>query len=199
MATSNHKKKTSQITEKVWFYSAISCINLAILGMFVVVNVPPPVSATPVAVAIRRPPVQRIVQGLPTHVSLPSLSIDLPIQVGSYDPATGTWPTSMTGAYYADYSVPINNHTGTTLIYSHAQWGLFGNLPDITPGTAVTIDTDTGYAFHYTYQSMRQVDPSDISVFVSEGPPTLVLQTCAGDWSQYRALYSFQFVSMEKL
>ena len=200
MLTSNRRKPLASTGEKLWFYGVISYINLAILGMFVMVNVPPPTfAATPIVVHQAPPPLQKITMGLPTRVVLPSLAIDLPVQTGSYDQASNTWSTSTTDAYYADYSVPVNDHNGTTLIYSHARWGLFGTLPDIAAAAPVTIYTDTGYAFHYTYQSMRQVDPSDTSVFTVNGPPTLVLQTCAGDWSQYRALYSFRFVSVEKV
>lgn len=178
--------------------TAISCLNLAVLGMFIVVNIPLATFAAPVIVKYQPPVQEKVTQGTPTHITIPSVSIDLPIQVGSYNPVSDTWSTDVTDAFYADYSVPVNDHAGTTLIYSHARWGLFGNLPDITPQAAVTVTTDTGYTFHYAYQSVQQVSPSDTSVFTVNGPPTLVLQTCAGDWSQYRALYSFQFVSVEK-
>lgn len=132
------------------------------------------------------------IQGQPVHLSIPSLGIELSVKQGSYDPVTSEWSIDHSGAYHADISMPVNESNGTTLIYAHAQSGLFDTLSKIPTGAQVSVASDTGHTFIYTYDSMRQTDPTDTSVFQSGGPPTLVLQTCAGDWSQYRDLYSFR-------
>lgn len=201
MAASKHRPGRRQL---VWLYSAITAMYLATFTMFTQVASPPPVAtSSPIVVTHVPTPKPALsprpaIQGMPTHISVPSLGIDLNVQTGYYDDASDTWSLDLINAYYAAYSLPINDSNGTTLIYSHAQAGLFDRLPQIQADTEAIVTTDTGYTFRYSFTSMREVDPSDTSVFVFDGPPTLVLQTCVGDWSQYRALFSFKLLSVTK-
>lgn len=188
--------------QKVWFYSLTGLLNLAVGVMFYVINIAPtPVAAVPQPV-IKQPVVVKAIpatQGIPVRVAVPSLSIDLPVAVGSYNPDDGSWTVDATQAYFADASMPINNSNGTSLIYGHAQSTVFETLPQIQPEAEAIVTTDTGYVFHYRYTSVQQVPPSDVSVFTSVGPPKLVLQTCIGAWSELRALFSFRLESIEKV
>lgn len=188
--------------QKVWFYSLTGLLNLAVGVMFYVINIAPtPVAAVPQPV-IKQPVVAKAIpatQGIPVRVAVPSLSIDLPVAVGSYNPDDGSWTVDATQAYFADASMPINNSNGTSLIYGHAQSTVFETLPQIQPEAEAIVTTDTGYVFHYRYTSVQQVPPSDVSVFTSVGPPKLVLQTCIGAWSELRALFSFRLESIEKV
>ena len=189
--------------EKVRFYGLISLMNLAVGVMFYTTSITPaPVSATPtpnlkpVAAA---PQVIPATQGIPTKVTVPSLSIDLPVKIGTYTPENGNWTVDNSGAYYADSSMPINNSNGTTMIYGHAQSPVFATLPQIQPDSTATVTTDTGYVFHYRYLYVKEVAPNDVSVFTASGPPTLVLQTCVGVFSERRALFYFKLESIETL
>lgn len=187
--------------QKAWFYSLIGILNLAVGVMFYVINIAPtPVMASP---APRPQPVVikaiAATQGIPIRVAVPSLSIDLPVAIGSYNPDDGSWTVDTTQAYFADVSMPINNSNGTSLIYGHAQSTVFETLPTIQPDAEAIVTTDTGYAFHYRYVSVQEVQPNDVSVFNSTGPPKLVLQTCIGTWSELRALFSFRLESIEKI
>ena len=137
--------------------------------------------------------------GIPTRIIVPSLAIDLAVGVGSFNSADGSWTIDANKAYYAATSLPINNSNGSTLIYGHARSPIFGKLPKIQSQAEAVIYTDTGYVFHYNYASVKNVLPTDTSVFTADGPPTLVLQTCTGDWDAYRALYSFVLTSEEKV
>ena len=188
--------------QKAWFYSLIGLLNLAVGVMFYVINIAPaPVMAAPQI--HRRPPVViksiAATQGIPIRVAVPSLNIDLPVAVGSYNPDDGSWTVDATQAYFADASMPINNSNGTTLIYGHAQSTVFETLPQIQPDAEAIVTTDTGYAFHYRYTSVQEVPPTDTSVFNATGAPKLVLQTCIGAYSELRALFSFTLISIEKL
>lgn len=187
--------------QKAWFYSLIGLLNLAVGVMFYVINLAPtPVMASP---APRPQPVVikaiAATQGIPIRVAVPSLSIDLPVAIGSYNPDDGSWTVDTTQAYFADVSMPINNSNGTSLIYGHAQSTVFETLPTIQPDAEAIVTTDTGYVFHYRYVSVQEVQPNDVSVFNSTGPPKLVLQTCIGTWSELRALFSFRLESIEKI
>lgn len=187
--------------KKTLFYSLIGLLNIAVGIMFYTVTITPaPVLVVPSPHL--RPIVAKVIpatQGIPVRVVVPSLSIDLPVGIGVYDPENASWTVDATRAYYADASMPINNSNGTTLIYGHAQSTVFETLPQIQPDAEAIIYTDTGYAFHYRHTSVQQVSPSDVSVFTATGPPKLVLQTCIGTWSELRALFSFRLESIETL
>lgn len=195
----------TRVGNKLRFYSMIGLLNLMVGVMFMVVStprpLPPVVSAMPVALR-SHPAVPKVIPaivGTPTRIVIPSLAIDLPVGIGSYDSTSGTWNVDATKAYYADISMPINNSNGVTLIYGHAQTPVFARLPQITAGATADVYTDSGYIFHYHYQSMTQLIPTDTSVFRSDGPPTLTLQTCMGAWDAYRAMFSFSLDSVEKI
>lgn len=186
------------------FYALMGVLNLAVATMFYTVNIKPaPIlsEASLVAVAASyRPPAPKVISaivGTPTRIVIPALAIDLPVGIGSYDP-NGGWNVDLTKAYYADVSMPINNSNGNTLIYGHAQAPIFLRLPQLQPGNEAIIYTDSGYVFHYSYQSVTQVVPTDMSVFRYDGPPTLTLQTCSGDWDAYRSMFLFKLDSVEK-
>lgn len=136
------------------------------------------------------------IQGQPTHLSVPSIGIDLPVKQGTYAADTASWTIDHSAAFHADISMPVNESNGTTLLYAHAQSGLFDVLPRITAGAQAIVTSDTGHTFTYTYVAMTETTPSDTSVFRSDGPPLLVLQTCSGEWSQYRDLYAFHLTKV---
>lgn len=179
-----------------WLYVRIGSLNLGVLGMFYTINQPFPMST--VSTVTPQIHVKKIVSGVPNRLVLSSLGMDLPVGLGTYDKTTDSWSLDLTKAYYADVSVPVNNNNGVTLIYGHGQKPIFGNLPEIKSGAEAVVYTDSGYAFHYKYQTVDMVDPKDTSVFKKDGPPTLVLQTCAGDFDKYRALYRFNLIGYEK-
>ncbi len=183
-------------------YSAIALMNLFVAGMFITILYPKPapVISEPVAAIVRNkmpePALAKINIGLPTRVIVPSVGIDLPVKMGTYDPSTQEWTVDTQSAFYADRSVPINDNNGKTLIYGHAQYGLFSRLPEITEGATADVYTDTGKVFSYTFQSSRQVTPDDTSVFTADGAPMLTLQTCSGPFDAYRTLVSFNLAQV---
>lgn len=136
------------------------------------------------------------IQGQPVHLSVPSLGIELPVKTGTYSADTASWSIDHSAAFHADISLPVNESNGTTLLYAHAQSGLFDTLPKLSAGATAVVQSDSGHTFTYTYTSMTQTVPTDTSVFQSSGPPTLILQTCAGEWSQYRDLYAFRLTGV---
>lgn len=190
---------------KTWFFLATGILNLAVGGMFYTVMQRPPVAAAaPLSSAssqkvAAQPQVVAATKGIPVRIVIPSLAMDLPVGVGSYDPASGNWTLDTTKAYYADVSLPVNDSNGRTLIYGHAQAPVFEALVSLPPEAKAEVYTDNGYVFRYSYTAVKEVTPDDVSIFGADGPPTLVLQTCTGAWSAYRALYSFTFESVQKI
>lgn len=177
-------------------YGAIALINLFVVGMFVAILFPepPPVNIESSVLVPRRlkaPIPLNINLGIPTRIVVPSVGIDLPVRTGAYDPTTQTWTLDTHSAFYADNSVPANDSNGTTLIYGHAQWGLFAAIPAITNGATAQVYTDSGKVFSYSYASTRSVKPDDMSIFVTTGAPSLTLLTCSGAFDTTRTLVSF--------
>lgn len=184
------------------FFAHVAALNLMTGVAFALVLFPEPPPPALAAIAppqpapiTQKPTLIPAVIGMPIHIAVPGVGVDLDVSPGSYDPSLGDWTLSYAEALHADSSMPINDSNGTTLIYAHALEGLFGSLPQLTPGMEAHITTDSGHRFRYRYQHHKAVSPSDTSVFTAKGAPTLVLQTCSGPWDTERSLYYFEFIS----
>ncbi|MCX6728230.1 MAG: sortase [Candidatus Saccharibacteria bacterium] len=185
-----------------WLYARIVAINIVVAGMFFTVSQTPPSAKLNQYLPNNFGYLQTtkyIKSGIPNRIVINSIGMDLAVGMGTFDPNTGNWTIDDTKAYFADISVPANNHNGTTLIYGHNQGPVFGAVNTIQPNTKAVIYTDTGYHFHYIYQSMRQVLPNDVSIFQVNGKPSLVLLTCSGGWDTYRSLYNFKLESVNRI
>lgn len=129
--------------------------------------------------------------GTPTHISIPSVGIDLQVIPGYYYPKTNSWTLSLTDAQYATMTAPANNGEGLTFIYAHYRLNVFYTLPKVQPGAQAIITTDNGHTFTYTFRNSIITEPTDTSLFTYQGKPILVLQTCTGLWYQNRQLFTF--------
>ncbi|MES2876580.1 MAG: sortase [Patescibacteria group bacterium] len=188
-----------QVSDKIGFYVAALICNVMVWGMFTALNVPRiTVSAVPIVVEQPKPAFVPTV-GQPVRVVVPDLSIDVSVEQGSFDPASQEWSLSDQLAYHATASVPVNDSNGATLIYGHAQAQMFEPLVHTSSGMRAEVYTDNSKIFVYEFAAMREVMPTDVSVFTDAGPPTLVMQTCSGPLDAYRALYSFSFVEVREV
>lgn len=142
-------------------------------------------------------PVQPVT-GTANRVSVPSVGIDTTVQAGSYDTDTHSWSISSSGAFHADITVPVNNTNGSTLIYGHAEWPLFGRLPDVSEGAEAIVHTAEGLRFTYLFESKHQIDPADVSSLTATGPPKLLLLTCSGAFDAYRTLVTFRLTGVTR-
>lgn len=183
---------------KIGFYGAACVGNLMVWGMFTLLSMPyVDVTAMPeTRPVITKHATFTATVGKPTSVSVPAVGVEAPVAEGSFNPDTGEWTLSDSYAYFALPSVPANDSNGTTLIYGHAKPGMFESLVNVSPGMTADVRTDIGKTFMYEFISMREVEPSDTTVFTEVGAPTLVLQTCSGPWDVYRALYTFKYVGL---
>ena len=181
---------------KARYYSSVTVIYLVTLLLaFYIFNPPlarPPkveaLKSTPRAVA---PPI--ITAGIPLRIVLPTLELDLAIEVGKYDPVNDSWTLSGYNAHFATITAPANDYADNTFIYGHNNKYVFGHLRFLNPGDPVLVYTDNGLVFHYKYESKLTVSPSDTSVLTYQGPPILTIQTCSGNWDEWREMYKFNF------
>ena len=185
----------------VYTYGLIAVLNGAVEAMFLAVLLfAPEPNYTAVAdvrivqPAVREAPLeQRAIVGTATRIVVPSVGIDTAVHSGSYDTSSSTWTIDTHSAFHADITVPVNDANGTTLIYGHAGWGIFGELPKTAEGAVAYVYTEEGYRFEYSFESNRQVEPGDVSSLAATGPPKLILQTCSGVFDAYRTLVVFSF------
>lgn len=139
---------------------------------------------------------QPTVMGTPNRLVIKSLAIDLTVVGGQYYANSKTWELSGDKAHFAELSVSSNNKTGNTLIYGHNNKQVFYRLNQIKPGAEVSVFTDNGKEFRYSYNTAVETSPNDSSVFNYKGPAMLTLQTCSGLWYQNRQLFAFDFVEV---
>lgn len=139
------------------------------------------------------------VHGKPVHVSVPSVGVDISIEDGFYDSATGLWSIHDYAAFFATISDQANNSGGSTFVYGHNSSEIFGDLRKIKPGATAVITTGNGYQFTYKLTGYEQVAPDEAEKLVYNGKtPRLVLQTCSGFWNETRQLTYFELVSYKK-
>lgn len=179
-------------------FLAGTLLNLATVSMIIFVLWQVPSQPQP-AFSYTPPDMKRSATvGVPSHLEIASLGIELPVQPGSFDPASQNWTLSEESALHALATVPLNDANGATLLYGHATSAVFGNLPQLKPGDIAKVASDTGATFYYAYQSRIDVDPTDTRVFDTSGKPRLVLQTCTGPWDSMRSLYTFTLQRVER-
>jgi LPXTG-site transpeptidase (sortase) family protein len=154
--------------------------------------------AKPIQHMVLKPSVD-LITGTPTHLTIPSLNIDLVVEPGEYNTQTKQWTLSLDKAHFATPSVAPNNLAGNTLIYGHYRPEVFAYLHNITPGSTATVTTDNGYEFSYTFERTEALDPADTSIFMYQGKPRLTIQTCSGAFMQNRQMYYFHYDGYKKI
>ena len=195
----------SQATvKKIRYYSNVTGLNLLALLFFwmtlsplFINNFKPLALSQSASLTKNIKPEAAVISGIPVRLTIPSLSIDLSVDKGQYDPATG-WTLHDLRAYYAIYSAPANDQEGNTFIYGHNNYQTLGAIKSITPGTLATIYTDNGHIFDYSFVSYSFAQPDDLSVFSYKGKPILTVQTCTGVWNESRGMFKFDLLKVEK-
>lgn len=187
---------------KARYYSSVSVLYLATL-LFVWYIFNPlsffrkPNLKNVSAQQIAKPSLAQFTSGKPIRIVVPHANVDLPVDEGNYDSSDGSWTLSNTNAEFAMPSMPANDKQGNTLIYGHDTPRVFAPLDVVTTGDAAVVFTDNGHKFYYIFKSAENVKPDNMNVFQYLGKPALILQTCSGNWSEWRRLYTFDFVRVE--
>lgn len=139
------------------------------------------------------------VQGIPIHINVADVGVNIGVDKGYYNAKNGKWTLSDTAAFYGTMTAPANSESGNTFIYGHNANDIFGNLRDAKVGMQAIVTTDNGYKFVYTLATFKAVSPSDVTLIQPTEAPTLTLQTCSGTWYQFRTLYTFTLDRYEKV
>lgn len=140
---------------------------------------------------------EAVVAGKPVRIIIHTASIDLPVVDGIYDEATGEWSLSDNAAHYAVVTPIANNVGGNTFVYGHNRSSVFASLLKASIGDEARVETENGHALHYVLRSVKDVEPTDVSLFQYEGKPILTVQTCSGAWYENRRLFTFELTKVE--
>ena len=135
----------------------------------------------------------KITAGIPIRIVVPTQNLDLPVDKGVYDQASNSWTLSGYDAQFAYMTAPANDHEGNTFLYGHNNKYVFGHLRFLKPGDPIIIYTANNLVFYYKFDSAMDVGPDDTSVLSYQGPPIVTIQTCSGNWNEFRRMYKFTF------
>lgn len=140
----------------------------------------------------------QVLSGEPATLVIPRLKINLPIELGYYNPAGNSWTLGDGEAFYATSTHQASNQPGNTLIYGHNRSSALEPTRDLVVGDMLQVVTKNGLTFTYAYTGDSVVDPTDISVLTrAYASPHLTLLTCKGLWSQQRRLMDFELTSVQ--
>lgn len=138
-----------------------------------------------------------LVSSKPVHLQIESANVDIEVVDGAYDPVKVEWDLTRDKAHYALVTPEVNNQVGNTLIYGHNLPGVFASLDDAQKGDIAQVTTEDGSVFSYTLKSIKDVDPTDTSLFEYRGDAILTVQTCSGTWFEKRRLFTFEFTEVQ--
>lgn len=132
------------------------------------------------------------IQGMPTHLSVERLGVDLVVQPGTYDPVTKEWTLTHTEAFFATMSEEPGTKPGTTFIYGHNRKSAFGPLANVQVGDTVKLTLEDGTVLTYVYARDVKVTPETTNIIYEKSDfPQLVLMTCDGLFSEARRVMYF--------
>jgi len=142
----------------------------------------------------------------PAKLNIPSLGVNADIiQVGVTATGNMAVPHSFQQVGWYKYG-PAPGNDGDAVLAGHVDNGLslagvFYHLKDIKIGdTFEIVDSASGTAvFEVTATSSLDYHEGDTSaIFTTEGPPTLTLITCTGDWVQADKTYDHRLIVKAK-
>lgn len=142
------------------------------------------------------PETPELVSERPLGLMVPKLKMDLVVKEGKYDAGRASWTIDNKAAFYATITPKPNNSRGNTLIYGHNSHQIFGNLNQLEKDDLVYIKATNQKIFVYKLKEVKDVEPTDLSLFEYRGKPILTIQTCAGTWYEKRRLFTFSLVEV---
>ena len=140
---------------------------------------------------------EKLIQGRPSRLLIPSVDIDLAIMDGSYDPVQKRWLVNGDKIHYVTNTPFANNKKGNTILYGHYYQWVLGKTDKLKRGDTLYIFTANDKVFKYKLIKSEIVQPNVTDVFkVNTEEPVISLITCEGRFAQARRLMYFKFVEV---
>ena len=122
---------------------------------------------------------------LPTHISIPSIGIDLPIDLGEI--RDDVWQISYANPTFLNTSARPGAG-GNVVIYGHNKKIIFGNLPYLSIGQKILLTTSDAKIYTYEVYQKDFVNPNRIDLVSPTNKEELTIYTCWGLFDNQRAV-----------
>jgi len=160
---------------------------------------PRPTPAVEVPVAPATPPPVQAPSAAPQQLSSADLGIDMPVvPVGVQDDGSMEIPVDPAVAGWYRYGPAPADADGTTVLAAHVDSRVYGigplaRLREAQPGQTLQVTDADGAVSGYTVESVTYIPRAELPVdqlFDREGPRSLVLITCGGEFDEQSRTYS---------
>lgn len=135
------------------------------------------------AVAVQEIKVQK---PKPTSISIPSLSIDLPVTDAAIK--NGEWQVSSTGASHLETSANPGEG-GNIVIYGHNLLKIFGKLGNLKLGDKIYVTNENGEQTTYIAEEKKVVFPDEVESVLPTETEQLTVYTCTGFADSQRLVF----------
>ena len=122
---------------------------------------------------------------LPAQITIPSIGIDLPIDLGEIK--DGVWQISYNHPTFLESSARPGTG-GNIVIYGHNKKVIFGNLPYLSIGQKIFIKTVSGKIYTYEAYQKDFVGPNRVDLVSPTNTEELTVYTCWGLFDSQRAV-----------
>lgn len=162
-------------------------------------SAPPPTPAVQVPVTPATPPPVEQRGAAPTGVASADLGIDMPVvPVGVQADGSMEIPVDPAVAGWYRYGPAPADTEGTTVLAAHVDSRIYGvgplaQLRDAQPGQTLRVTDADGAVTAYTVESVTYIPRAELPVdelFDRDGPRSLVLITCGGQFDEQTRTYS---------
>ena len=122
---------------------------------------------------------------LPVRVTIPSIGIDLAVDVGEIE--NGVWKISYSNATFLSTSGRPGGDNNT-VIYGHNKKAILGNLPYLSLGQYIYVKTADGVMHKYEAYQKDFVGPDRVDLVSSTNKEELTIYTCWGLFDTQRVV-----------
>ncbi|MCX6704230.1 MAG: sortase [Candidatus Woesebacteria bacterium] len=122
---------------------------------------------------------------LPAQITIPSIGIDLPIDLGEIK--DGVWQISYSNPTFLNTSARPGTG-GNVVIYGHNKKVIFGNLPYLSIGQKIFIKTVDGKIYTYIAYQKDFVGSDRVDLVSPTNTEELTIYTCWGLFDTRRAV-----------
>jgi len=126
-----------------------------------------------------------LVGELPIHITIPSIGIDLPIDVGEI--RDGVWQISYANPTFLNSSARPGTG-GNVVIYGHNKKIIFGNLPYLSIGQKIILTTSEAKIYTYEVYQKDFVKSDRVDLVSPTNKEELTVYTCWGLFDTERAV-----------
>lgn len=111
----------------------------------------------------------------------------IPVGLGNFQ--NDQWQLSKSKALYLTSSGKLGTN-GNIVIYGHNTDRIFSNLGSVKIGDQINIDSQNGQTLKYEIDSIKTVNPKDISVLQERNEQRITVFTCDGLFDSKRLVVS---------